>query len=119
MQTKVHNCHFEWSAKLQIYVTDISAQREKTEKDVKQIQDLLSSMATVGEKQAQLLIQRQQLLQENFEQTEKQELTNHLHSQIQDADQMIEDTKQQIKEIEDQIDKINNALEQRQQVIND
>jgi peptidoglycan hydrolase CwlO-like protein len=32
---------------------------------------------------------------------------------------MIEDTKQQIKEIEDQIEKINNALEQRQQVIND
>lgn len=25
MQTKLHNCHTEWSAKLQIYVTDISA----------------------------------------------------------------------------------------------
>jgi hypothetical protein len=47
-------------------------------------------MATVSEKQAQLMLQRQTLLQENFEQTEKQELTNHLHAQIQDADQMIE-----------------------------
>jgi hypothetical protein len=37
MQTKLQNCHNEWSAKLQVYVTDISAQREKTEKDVKQI----------------------------------------------------------------------------------
>ena len=36
-QTKLHNVHTEWSAKLQIYVTDISANREKTEKDVKQI----------------------------------------------------------------------------------
>ena len=52
MQTKLYNCHTEWSAKLQIYVTDISANREKTEKDVKQIQDLLASMATVSEKQA-------------------------------------------------------------------
>lgn len=65
------------------------------------------------------MLQRQTLLQDNFEQTEKQELTNHLHAQIQDLDQMIEDTKQQIKEIEDQVEKINNALEQRQQVIND
>jgi hypothetical protein len=47
------------------------------------------------------MLQRQTLLQDNFEQTEKQELTNHLHAQIQDLDQMIEDTKQQIKEIED------------------
>lgn len=101
MQTKLQNSHGEWSAKLQVYVTDISAQREKTEKDVKQIQDLLASMATVSEKQAQLMLQRQTLLQDNFEQTEKQELTNHLHAQIQDLDQMIEDTKQQIKEIED------------------
>lgn len=101
MQTKLYNCHTEWSAKLQIYVTDISANREKTEKDVKQIQDLLSSMATVSEKQAQLMLQRQTLLLENFEQTERQELTNHLHGQIQDCDQMIEDTKQQIKEIQD------------------
>lgn len=52
MQTKLDSSHTEWSVKLQIYVTDISVQREKTEKDVKQIQDLLASMATVGEKQA-------------------------------------------------------------------
>lgn len=50
MQTKLQHCHTEWSAKLQIYTTDISAQREKTEKDVRQIQDLLASMATVSEK---------------------------------------------------------------------
>jgi len=40
--------------------------------------ELLQSMAAVGEKQAGLLQQRQQLLQDNFEQSEKQELTNHL-----------------------------------------
>ena len=56
MQTKLHYQHTEWSSKLQVYVTDITSQRDKTEKDVKQIQDLLASMATVSEKQAQLML---------------------------------------------------------------
>lgn len=76
-------------------------------------------MKKVGNQQAALLLQRQQLLDENFEQAEKNELTNHLQSQIHDSDQIIEDTQDQIKEIQEQVEKINSALEQRQQVINE
>jgi len=50
-------------------------------------------MMAVYEKQAQLLLQKQKLFLENFEQTERQDLTNNLHSQIQDCDNMIEETK--------------------------
>lgn len=35
MQTKLENAHYEWSCKLQIYVTDISTQRAQTENDIK------------------------------------------------------------------------------------
>jgi hypothetical protein len=55
-------------------------QSEKTQNDLTQIMELLQSMSAVGEKQAGLLQQRQQLLQDNFEQSEKLELTNHLQA---------------------------------------
>jgi len=35
MQTKIEHSHHEWTAKLEIYVTDISINREETEKDIK------------------------------------------------------------------------------------
>ena len=70
----------------------MNEQSDKTQKDLKQIQDLLQSMSAVSDKQAGLLQQRQQLLLENFDQAEKQELTNHLEEQIEDCDQMIVDT---------------------------
>lgn len=76
-------------------------------------------MTAVSDKQAGLLQQRQQLLLENFEQAEKQELTNHLEEQIQECDQMIVDTQQQIQEIQDQVLRINSALEQRQNITRD
>jgi hypothetical protein len=37
-------------------------------------------MQSIGQQQAELLQHRQQLLQENFEQAEKTELTNHLQA---------------------------------------
>ena len=49
-------------------------------------------MTAVSEKQASLLQQRQALLLVNFEQAEKQELTDHLAEQIQYCDQMIAET---------------------------
>ena len=58
LQTKIEHSHHEWTAKLQIYVTDVSLNREQTEKDIKQIEDLLKSMMAVYEKQSQLLLQK-------------------------------------------------------------
>ena len=118
-QYKLESAHNGWTCKLQLFVTDMNEQSDKTQKDLKQIQDLLQSMQAVSDKQAGLLQQRQQLLLENFEQAEKQELTNHLEEQIEDCDQIIVDTQQQIKEIQDQILRINSALEQRQAIIKD
>ena len=118
-QHQLEQTHVSWTCKLQLFVTDMNNQSEKTQNDLTQIMELLQSMSAVGEKQAGLLQQRQQLLQDNFEQSEKQELTNHLQAQIQDCDKMIEDADQQIKEIQEQVEKINAALQERQEVIND
>jgi chaperonin cofactor prefoldin len=53
----------------------------------------------------------------NFEQAEKQELTNHLAEQIEYCDQMISETQKQIREIQEQVAKINSALDERQAII--
>lgn len=118
-QLKLESTHASWTCKLQLFVTDINSQSEKTQKDLQQINDLLSSMTAVSEKQAGLLQQRQNLLLENFEQAEKSELTNHLSEQIQYCDQMINETRSQIREIMDQVEKINSALDERQSIIQD
>lgn len=118
-QLKLESTHASWTCKLQLFVTDMNSQSEKTQKDLQQINDLLSSMTAVSEKQAGLLQQRQNLLLENFEQAEKSELTNHLSEQIQYCDQMINETRSQIREIMDQVEKINSALDERQSIIQD
>lgn len=118
-QMKLESTHVSWTCKLQLFVTDMNSQSEKTQKDLQQINDLLSSMTAVSEKQAGLLQQRQNLLLENFEQAEKSELTNHLSEQIQYCDQMIVETRSQIREIMDQVEKINSALDERQSIIQD
>lgn len=118
-QLKLESTHASWTCKLQLFVTDMNSQSEKTQKDLQQINDLLSSMTAVSEKQAGLLQQRQNLLLENFEQAEKSELTNHLSEQIRYCDQMINETRSQIREIMDQVEKINSALDERQSIIQD
>ena len=70
-QFKLESAHNSWTCKLQLFVTDMNEQSDKTRKDLKQIQDLLQSMQAVSDKQAGLLQQRQQLLLDNFEQAEK------------------------------------------------
>lgn len=85
-QMKLESTHASWTCKLQLFVTDMNSQSEKTQRDLQQINDLLNSMTAVSEKQAGLLQQRQNLLLENFEQAEKSELTNHLSEQIQYCD---------------------------------
>ena len=54
----------------------------KTQADLKKIKEYLDQMQQVGEKQADLLRKRQQLLHENYEKSEKQELTWQLEDQI-------------------------------------
>lgn len=66
-QLKLESTHVSWTCKLQLFVTDMNSQSEKTQRDLQQINDLLSSMTAVSEKQAGLLQQRQNLLLENFE----------------------------------------------------
>ena len=57
-QMKLESAHVNWTCKLQLFVTDMNSQSEKTQKDLQQINDLLSSMTAVSEKQAELLQQR-------------------------------------------------------------
>jgi chromosome segregation ATPase len=57
-QMKLESTHVSWTCKLQLFVTDMNTQSEKTQKDLQQINDLLSSMTAVSEKQAGLLQQR-------------------------------------------------------------
>jgi chromosome segregation ATPase len=119
MQTRLETLHNKWTCKLQIYVTDMTAQSEQSAGELAQIEKLLASMQTIGLKQAELLQHRQQLLQDNFESAEKSELTTHLQTQIQDCDQMIEDTQEQIAQIKVQVDKIVKAHDDRKEVIKD
>ena len=119
VQNTLESQHSQWSCNLELFVTDMNSSSTKTQADLKKIKESLDQMQVVGEKQADLLHKRQQLLQENYEKAEKQELTWQLEDQIQDCDQMINDTKEQIKEIQDQINRINLALEERQLIIND
>lgn len=56
-------------------------------------------MTKVGEKQSNLMHQRQQLLHENFETDEKKSHEQHLRDQLADTEQLIEDTQEQIREI--------------------
>ena len=119
MQTRLETLHNKRTCKLQIYVTDMTAQSEQSAGELAQIEKLLASMQTIGMKQAELLQHRQQLLQDNFESAEKSELTAHLQTQIQDCDQMIEDTQEQIAQIKVQVDKIVKAHDDRKEVIKD
>jgi chromosome segregation ATPase len=60
-QFKLENVHHASSCKLQLFLTDINKNSDKTQRDLTQIQDLLTSLAAAGEKQASLLADRQLL----------------------------------------------------------
>lgn len=49
-QNNIQNCHNQWSSKLQLFVTDMTHQSEKTQADIRQIHDLLESFKSVSEK---------------------------------------------------------------------
>lgn len=49
-QHRLESAHHGWTCKLQVFVTDMNEQSEKTQADLKQIQDLLASMAAVSDK---------------------------------------------------------------------
>ena len=49
-QHKLESTHNGWTCKLQLFVTDMNEQSDKTQKDLKQIQDLLASMTAVSDK---------------------------------------------------------------------
>jgi hypothetical protein len=46
----LESTHNGWTCKLQLFVTDMNEQSDKTQKDLKQIQDLLASMTAVSDK---------------------------------------------------------------------
>lgn len=54
-QHKLESTHSSWTCKLQLFVTDMNEQSDKTQRDLRQIQDLLASMTAVSDKQAGLL----------------------------------------------------------------
>ena len=117
-QNKLESIHSTWTCKLNLFVTDMNQQSDKTQADLKQIAQLLRKMESASESKIKLVAQRQAILHENYANMERKEQEQHLLNQLTDTEQMIVETQEQIQEIEEQIAKILKALEQRQDIIN-
>ena len=57
--TRLETLHTQWTCKLQIHVTDIATQYDKTQENLNQIEQLFQQLQNMGDNQSKLLEQRQ------------------------------------------------------------